>query len=226
MRSTIGTGIETLTASAGATTVFTLTLNENQSGAYTFTLLSHVDNPPGLGETAADDLPIAPWVGDPGDGFRRRQRHRDGHADDLGGRRRSGCDQCGADRLGRRGRLAARYRGWRRRHRFADDRIGNVSTLFLSGADAPLHYSFTASTASLTAESLTSGGVALTYAVDRCGTGIETLTASAGATTVFTLTLNETVIGRLHLHAAEPCRQLAGPRRDRSRQSADRALGR
>ena len=42
---------------------------------------------------------------------------------------------------------------------------GNVSTLFLSGADAPLHYSFTASTASLTAESLTSGGVALTYAV-------------------------------------------------------------
>ena len=54
-----GTDIDTLTATAAATPVFTLTLNGNQSGTYTFTLLSHVDNPLGLGETAADDLPIA-----------------------------------------------------------------------------------------------------------------------------------------------------------------------
>jgi hypothetical protein len=60
---------------------------------------------------------------------------------------------------------------------------GNVSTLFLSGADAPLHYSFTASLASLVAEGLSSGGTALTYAVATAA-GVETLTASAGATTV------------------------------------------
>ncbi|WP_456732059.1 T1SS-143 repeat domain-containing protein [Bradyrhizobium sp. USDA 3364] len=68
---------------------------------------------------------------------------------------------------------------------------GNVSALFLAGADAPLHYSFSADISSLTAQDLKSGGVALTYTVT-VASGIETLTATAGATTVFTLTLNET----------------------------------
>ncbi|WP_230305638.1 enhanced entry virulence factor RtxA, partial [Legionella pneumophila] len=60
---------------------------------------------------------------------------------------------------------------------------GNVATLFQSGADAPLTYSLNASTSGLPA--LSSGGVALTYAVSG-----NTLTASAGSTQVFTFTLN------------------------------------
>ncbi|WP_230305220.1 enhanced entry virulence factor RtxA, partial [Legionella pneumophila] len=60
---------------------------------------------------------------------------------------------------------------------------GNVATLFQSGADAPLTYSLNASTSGLPA--LSSGGVALTYAVSG-----DTLTASAGSTQVFTFTLN------------------------------------
>jgi T1SS-143 domain-containing protein len=68
---------------------------------------------------------------------------------------------------------------------------GSVTGLFLSGADAPLHYSF-GNVAGLPA--LSSGGVPLVYsvAVDAV-THIETLTAKAGAAgpTVFTLTLDE-----------------------------------
>ncbi|HHT9830659.1 TPA: DUF5801 repeats-in-toxin domain-containing protein [Legionella pneumophila] len=60
---------------------------------------------------------------------------------------------------------------------------GNVATLFQSGADAPLTYSLNANTSGLPA--LSSGGVALTYAVSG-----DTLTASAGSTQVFTFTLN------------------------------------
>ncbi|WP_341535316.1 type I secretion C-terminal target domain-containing protein [Legionella pneumophila] len=58
-----------------------------------------------------------------------------------------------------------------------------MATLFQSGADAPLTYSLNASTSGLPA--LSSGGVALTYAVSG-----NTLTASAGSTQVFTFTLN------------------------------------
>ncbi|MFO2984526.1 enhanced entry virulence factor RtxA, partial [Legionella pneumophila serogroup 1] len=60
---------------------------------------------------------------------------------------------------------------------------GNVAALFQSGADAPLSYSLNSSTSGLPA--LSSGGVALTYAVSG-----NTLTASAGSTQVFTFTLN------------------------------------
>ncbi|HHU0117053.1 TPA: hypothetical protein ACT9L8_002911, partial [Legionella pneumophila] len=60
---------------------------------------------------------------------------------------------------------------------------GNVATLFQSGADAPLSYSLNPNTSGLPA--LSSGGVALTYAVSG-----GTLTASAGSTQVFTFTLN------------------------------------
>ncbi|MFA1366432.1 enhanced entry virulence factor RtxA, partial [Legionella pneumophila] len=59
---------------------------------------------------------------------------------------------------------------------------GNVATLFQSGADAPLSYSLNSSTSGLPA--LSSGGVALTYAVSG-----DTLTASANGTDVFTFTL-------------------------------------
>src|SRR4029434_6918557 len=66
---------------------------------------------------------------------------------------------------------------------------GNVSTLFNTGADAPLHYALLNSFGGLPA--LTSAGVAVTYGVV-LNAGVYTLTASAGANTVFTFTLNAT----------------------------------
>jgi large repetitive protein len=62
---------------------------------------------------------------------------------------------------------------------------GSVTGLFSAGADVPLAYSLSAITTSLPA--LTSGGTALAYTVVG-----NVLTASAGAATVFTLTLNAT----------------------------------
>ena len=59
---------------------------------------------------------------------------------------------------------------------------GNVAALFNSGADAPLTYSLLSGTTGL--PSLTSGGVAITYAVVG-----DTLTASAGGEPVFTFVL-------------------------------------
>ena len=62
---------------------------------------------------------------------------------------------------------------------------GSVTGLFSAGADSPLTYSLSNNTAGLPA--LTSGGVALNYTVVG-----NVLTASAGATPVFTLSLNAT----------------------------------
>ncbi|QUL37989.1 DUF5801 repeats-in-toxin domain-containing protein [Erythrobacter sp. JK5] len=62
---------------------------------------------------------------------------------------------------------------------------GSVASLFVPGADVPLTYSLGTDTSGLPA--LSSGGVALTYAVNG-----NTLTASAGADDVFTFTLNPT----------------------------------
>jgi T1SS-143 domain-containing protein len=71
----------------------------------------------------------------------------------------------------------------------ATSATGNVSSLFASGADTPLTYQLLGSFAGLPA--LTSGGVAVTYGV-ALNAGVYTLTASAGANTVFTFTLNAT----------------------------------
>jgi large repetitive protein len=60
---------------------------------------------------------------------------------------------------------------------------GSIVSFFSAGADTPLTYQLTGSTAGLPA--LTSGGVAVTYAISG-----NVLTASAGANPVFTLTLN------------------------------------
>ncbi|WP_222933196.1 beta strand repeat-containing protein [Pseudomonas fragi] len=67
---------------------------------------------------------------------------------------------------------------------------GNVSTLFQSGADEALNYSL--STTGMAALGLTSGGVAVTYAVGfDAGSSTWLLTASAGAgNTVFTFSLH------------------------------------
>ena len=60
---------------------------------------------------------------------------------------------------------------------------GDESTLFSAGADQPLTISLSTVTSGLPA--LTSNGVAVTYAVSG-----DTLTASAGANTVFTFSLS------------------------------------
>ena len=67
---------------------------------------------------------------------------------------------------------------------------GNISTLFQSGADEALNYSLT--TNGMAALGLTSGGVAVTYAVGfDAGSSTWLLTASAGAgNTVFTFSLH------------------------------------
>jgi hypothetical protein len=62
---------------------------------------------------------------------------------------------------------------------------GNASALFNSGADQPPTFGLSTVTSGL--PSLTSGGVTVTYAVVG-----NTLTASAGANTVFTFSLNGT----------------------------------
>jgi large repetitive protein len=67
----------------------------------------------------------------------------------------------------------------------ATSATGSVASLFAAGADGPVTYSLSTVTSGLPA--LASGGVALTYAVAG-----NTLTASAGASTVFTFTLNPT----------------------------------
>ena len=73
---------------------------------------------------------------------------------------------------------------------------GSVAALFQSGADEPLTYGFTANAvATLQALGLTSGGVALSYAI-----AADTVTASAPAgNTVFTFQL--TAARELDLHA-------------------------
>ena len=73
---------------------------------------------------------------------------------------------------------------------------GSVAALFQSGADEPLSYGFTANAVTtLQALGLTSGGVALGYAI-----AADTVTASAPAgNTVFTFQL--TGGGELDLHA-------------------------
>ncbi|MFO2938616.1 enhanced entry virulence factor RtxA, partial [Legionella pneumophila serogroup 1] len=169
----------TLTASAGSTQVFTFTLNAN--GNYTFTLLAKLDHPAG-----ADENDIAINLGSV-----IRATDSDGDtvvaaADGLvitvdddtpvaSATKLTGVvdeDGLAGGIAGGTGDVAGQ----------AVAASGNVATLFQSGADAPLSYSLNSSTSGLPA--LSSGGVALTYAVSG-----DTLTASANGTDVFTFTL-------------------------------------
>ncbi|AZE30441.1 hypothetical protein C4K05_3736 [Pseudomonas chlororaphis subsp. aureofaciens] len=78
---------------------------------------------------------------------------------------------------------------------------GSVTGIFQSGADVPLSYSLSSNTSGLPA--LSSGGVALTYSV--LG---NTLTAKAGATDVFTLSL--TVAGAYTFTLLQPLDHATG----------------
>ncbi|MHA3181278.1 enhanced entry virulence factor RtxA [Legionella pneumophila] len=170
----------TLTASAGSTQVFTFTLNAN--GNYSFTLLAKLDHPAGADE---NDITINL-------GSVIRATDSDGDtvtaaADGLVITVDDDTPIASANKLtgvvdedGLTGGIAGGVGDVAGQAVAAS---GNVATLFQSGADAPLTYSLNANTSGLPA--LSSGGVALTYAVSG-----NTLTASAGSTQVFTFTLN------------------------------------
>ncbi|HFF3670179.1 TPA: type I secretion C-terminal target domain-containing protein, partial [Legionella pneumophila] len=170
----------TLTASAGSTPVFTFTLNAN--GNYTFTLLAKLDHPAG-----ADENDILINLGSV-----IRATDSDGDtvvaaADGLVVTVDDDTPIASATKLtgvvdedGLAGGLAGGVGDVAGQAVAAS---GNVAALFQSGADAPLSYSLNPNTSGLPA--LSSGGVALTYAVSG-----NTLTASAGSTPVFTFTLN------------------------------------
>ncbi|HKU99819.1 MAG TPA: hypothetical protein VJR58_31275, partial [Vineibacter sp.] len=179
----------TLTASAGANTVFTFSLN-GTSGAWTFTLVDQLDHPTlngGAGDDTENDLAInlssilraTDFDGDTvaaaanalivtvdDDTPTASQASQTGTVDEDGV---AGGIAGGTGDVGGEATVAT----------------GSVSPLFNSGADQPLSFSLNADISGLPA--LTSGGVAVTYVVVA-----NTLTASAGAKTVFTFSLNGT----------------------------------
>ncbi|WP_238399325.1 DUF5801 repeats-in-toxin domain-containing protein [Pseudomonas chlororaphis] len=171
---------DTLTAKAGATDVFTFSLNA--AGDYSFTLLQPLDHPAGNDEndlvlnlgtllqatdkdgdtvtaaaeklviTVDDDTPTATGTAAAG------TVDEDGLANGIAG----GVGDVAGE---------------------ATTASGNVTGIFQSGADVPLTYSLSSDTSGLPA--LTSGGVALVYSVAG-----DTLTAKAGAVDVFTFSLS------------------------------------
>ncbi|AZD22867.1 hypothetical protein C4K24_3566 [Pseudomonas chlororaphis subsp. aurantiaca] len=171
---------DTLTAKAGATDVFTFSLNA--AGDYSFTLLQPLDHPAGNDEnditlnlgtllkatdkdgdsvtaaaeklviTVDDDTPTATGTAEAG------TVDEDGLANGIAG----GVGDVPGE---------------------ATTASGSVTGIFQSGADVPLTYSLSSDTSGLPA--LTSGGVALVYSVAG-----DTLTAKAGAVDVFTFSLS------------------------------------
>jgi T1SS-143 domain-containing protein len=172
-----------LTASAGGATVFTFSVNAT-TGAYTFTLVDQLDHAPGLNE---NNLTIAL-------GTIIQATDFDGDTVTAGANgvvitvnddtpiATTATFTGTVDEDGVAGGIAG---GTGDVAGEATVATGNVSTLFQSGADSPLTYSLTNATAGLPA--LTSGGVAVTYAVAG-----NVLTASAGGATVFTFSVNAT----------------------------------
>jgi T1SS-143 domain-containing protein len=187
-----------LTASAGAgNTAFTFSLHAT-TGAYAFTLVDQLDHAPGLNEndltialgtainatdfdgdtvtaaanglviTVNDDTPIATI------------NQLTGTVDEDGVVEGAANAGPGDGIAGGTGDVAGEI----------VLASGNVSTLFQSGADEALNYSLT--TTGMAALGLTSGGVAVTYAVGfDAGSSTWLLTASAGAgNTVFTFSLH------------------------------------
>src|SRR5262249_3510054 len=168
----------TLTASAGGHTVFTLQVQSN--GNYTFTLQDQLDHPAGNGENhlildLTSAIQATAKDGDPGtlspsafpidvqdDVPVQSQATVSGavEEDDL-----NNAQSVGNNEDGSVGKTVA---------------TGSIASLVLPGADEPASFSLNTSTSGL--PTLTSGGVAVTYSVVG-----DTLTAKAGALTVFTL---------------------------------------
>ncbi|WP_443218365.1 T1SS-143 repeat domain-containing protein, partial [Pseudomonas sp. SBT1-2] len=189
---------DTLTAKAGATDVFTFSLSA--AGAYSFTLLQPLDHPAGNDE---NDITLNL-------GTLLQATDKDGDTvtaaaeklvitvdDDTptanGAAVTGTVDEDGLANgiAGGIGDVAGE----------ATAASGSVTGIFQSGADVPLSYSLSSNTSGLPA--LSSGGVALTYSV--LG---NTLTAKAGATDVFTLSL--TVAGAYTFTLLQPLDHATG----------------
>ncbi|MDH4567173.1 hypothetical protein E8E95_10820 [Pseudomonas sp. BN414] len=170
----------TLTASAGAVDVFTFSLTA--AGAYSFTLLKPLDHAPGNDE---NDITLNL-------GSLLRATDADGDKVTAAAEKlvitvdddtptATGAAATGTvDEDGLAGGIAG---GTGDVAGAATTASGSVTGIFQSGADAPLSYALSGDTSGLP-QTLTSGGVAVTYSVVG-----NTLTASAGAVDVFTFSL-------------------------------------
>ncbi|WP_258254682.1 T1SS-143 repeat domain-containing protein [Pseudomonas chlororaphis] len=171
---------DTLTAKAGATDVFTFSLNA--AGDYSFTLLQPLDHPAGNDE---NDITLNL-------GAMLQATDKDGDtvtaaADKLvitvDDDTPTANGTAGAGTVDEDGVINGIAGGVGDVPGEATTASGSVSGIFQSGADVPLTYSLSSDTSGLPA--LTSGGVALVYSVAG-----DTLTAKAGAVDVFTFSLN------------------------------------
>ncbi|MBP5077256.1 hypothetical protein HUS84_25495 [Pseudomonas chlororaphis] len=170
---------DTLTAKAGATDVFTFSLSA--AGAYSFTLLKPLDHPAGNNE---NDITLNL-------GTLLKATDKDGDTVTAAAEKlvitvdddtptATGAPVTGTvDEDGLANGIAGGVGDVAGEATVAS---GSVTGIFQSGADVPLSYSLSSNTSGLPA--LSSGGVALAYSV--LG---NTLTAKAGATDVFTLSL-------------------------------------
>ncbi|CAI8912136.1 DUF5801 domain-containing protein [Pseudomonas chlororaphis] len=189
---------DTLTAKAGAVDVFTFSLSA--AGAYTFTLLQPLDHPAGNDENDITlNLGTLLQVTDKdGDTVTAAAEKLVITVDDdtptANGTAVTGTvDEDGLANgiAGGVGDVAGE----------ATVASGSVAGIFQSGADVPLSFSLSSNTSGLPA--LSSGGMALAYSV--LG---NTLTAKAGATDVFTLSL--TVAGAYTFTLLKPLDHAAG----------------
>ncbi|WP_447776440.1 T1SS-143 repeat domain-containing protein [Pseudomonas chlororaphis] len=189
---------DTLTAKAGATDVFTFSLSA--AGAYSFTLLQPLDHPAGNDE---NDITLNL-------GTLLQATDKDGDTVTAAAEKlvitidddtptATGAAEAGTvDEDGLANGIAGGVGDVAGEATVAS---GSVTGIFQSGADVPLSYSLSSNTSGLPA--LSSGGVALTYSV--LG---NTLTAKAGATDVFTLSL--TVAGAYTFSLLQPLDHATG----------------
>ena len=178
----------TLTASAGGNTVFTLVLQSN--GDWTFTLVDQIDHPTlngAAGDNTENDLTldlssVISATDADGDSVTAAANGLVITVDDDTPTTTVNQVTGTVDEEGLTGGIAGGTGDVAGQDVVAS---GSVTTLFNSGADAPLSYSLLTNTSGLPA--LTSGGTTVTYSVVG-----NLLTASAGGNTVFTLSLNPT----------------------------------
>ncbi|WP_442960629.1 beta strand repeat-containing protein [Pseudomonas chlororaphis] len=189
---------DTLTAKAGAVDVFTFSLSA--AGAYSFTLLQPLDHPAGNDE---NDITInlgtiLQATDNDGDTVTAAAEKLVITVDDDTPTANGAAVTGTVDEDGLANGIAGGVGDVAGEATVAS---GSVTGIFQSGADVPLSYSLSSNTSGLPA--LSSGGVALTYSV--LG---NTLTAKAGATDVFTLSL--TVAGAYTFSLLQPLDHATG----------------
>ncbi|SEE26084.1 retention module-containing protein [Pseudomonas anguilliseptica] len=189
-----------LTATAGADTIFTLTVNAD--GSYEFVLSGPIDHPdmdgndsedlPGVGVDFSGVLTATDGDGDPLVGGFPAGSFAIDIEDDVPQLARGdeqefirvlGSVQEDALTTGAGAPHDGNPEGGQ--STTASGPAGTLSALVSFGADGPGSFGLSSDVSSMNVQALTSGGVALTYAVVG-----NVLTATAGADTIFTLTVN------------------------------------